>query len=148
VLFRSALSGDVDLPNLRGLMGESVTFNRHYTVTTPCGPSRASLLTGLYAMNHRSIRNGTPLSARHVNIGTEMRKAGYEPMLFGYTDVSSDPTSLHPNDPELKHYEGLAPGFAEIVRMRLESSSSWVGDLKAKGYSVPSRYWDLYRPAQ
>ena len=54
-----ALSGDVDLPNLRGLMGESVTFNRHYTVTTPCGPSRASLLTGLYAMNHRSIRNPT-----------------------------------------------------------------------------------------
>tara|TARA_R110000868_G_scaffold80018_27_gene227430 strand:+ start:2347 stop:3879 length:1533 start_codon:yes stop_codon:yes gene_type:complete len=141
-----AFSERFDMPHLRQLMGESVTFNRHYTVTSPCGPSRASLLTGLYAMNHRSIRNGTPLPQQHPTMASELRKAGYEPMLFGYTDVSADPQNRHPNDPDLKTYEGLAPGFSEIVRMRLDSNSSWIGYLKAKGYQLPQNYWDLFKP--
>jgi len=140
-----ALSGDLDLPNLRGLMKEGITFNRHYTVTTPCGPARASLLTGLYAMNHRSVRNGAPLNKHHPTIGTEMRKAGYDPMLFGYTDVSPDPEGRDPNDPELRDHEGLAAGFSEIVRMRFETNSSWLGDLNAKGYKLPNAYWFLYQ---
>ena len=141
-----ALASSLELPNLRALMSESVTFNRHYTVTTPCGPARASLLTSLYAMNHRSIRNGTPLDARLPTLGTEMRKGGYEPMLFGYTDTSADPTGKHPDDPDLRNYEGLAPGFSEIVRLRFGDSSSWMADLKAKGYDLPGNYWAVYYP--
>lgn len=140
-----ALADAAPLPNLQALMGDATCFQNHFTVTTPCGPSRASLLTGLYAMNHRSVRNGTPLSSKHTTIGTHMRSAGYEPMLFGYTDASADPQGLHPNDPDLKNYEGVAPGFAEIVRLRFESPGSWVGYLKRKGYDIPENYWDLYR---
>lgn len=141
-----ALSEKVELPHLQALMRESASFNQHYTVTSPCGPSRASLLTGLYAMNHRSIRNGTPLPRQHPTMASEFRKAGFEPMLFGYTDASADPQSLSPNDPDLKNYEGLAPGFSEIVRLRLETSSSWIGNLKSKGYDLPEDYWDVYKP--
>lgn len=72
---------------------------------------RADCLAGLYAMNHRSIRNGTPLGKHHLTIGHHMRKAGYEPMLFGYTDVSADPSGLHANDPDLKNHEGLPDSF-------------------------------------
>lgn len=134
------------LPNLQALMRESMTFNQHYTVTTPCGPSRASLLTGLYAMNHRSVRNRTPLAAHHQTLGTYMRTVGFEPMLFGYTDASADPTGRHPNDPDLKDYEGLAQGFAEMLRMRMESAGPWVGYLKRKGYDIPINFWDLHKP--
>lgn len=142
----SSLSRFVDLPNLRALMGDGMVFNQHYTVTTPCGPSRASLLTGLYSMNHRSIRNGTPLANHHKTLGNYMRRYGYEPMLFGYTDASADPVERHPNDPDLKSYEGLAQGFSEAVRMRAEEPGCWVGYLKRKGYRLPDNYWDLYRP--
>lgn len=69
-----ALAGAVDLPNLRALMADSTSFANHFTVTTPCGPARASLLTGLYAMNHRSVRNGTPLERHHANLA--VRRAG------------------------------------------------------------------------
>ena len=70
------LAEAVDLPNLRALMAESVSFANHFTVTTPCGPARASLLTGLYAMNHRSVRNGAPLERHHTNLALEARKTG------------------------------------------------------------------------
>jgi arylsulfatase A-like enzyme len=142
-----ALAGAVDLPNLRALMADSVSFASHFTVTTPCGPARASLLTGLYAMNHRSVRNGAPLERHHTNLALEVRKAGYEPLLFGYTDTSADPRGRHPNDPDLKTYEGLMDGFAEVVQMRLDTNYAWVADLKAKGYALPRDYLDLYRAA-
>ncbi len=140
-----ALASSLDLPNVRRLMAGGVTFASHYSVTAPCGPARASLLTGLYAMNHRSVRNGAPLAGHLPNIATEVRKAGYEPLLFGYTDTSIDPAGRDANDPDLKKYEGLLPGFAEGLRMRFEDSDPWLADLKAKGYAVPANHHELYR---
>ncbi len=140
-----ALAAHVDLPNLRAFMDEAVTFTRHYSVTNPCGPSRASILTGQYAMNHRSVRNGTPLRHDTANIATEMRKAGYLPMLFGYTDTSADPRVHHPSDPVLTSYEQSMDGFLEVVEMRLEESYPWRAHLMKKGYAF-GNYWDVYRP--
>lgn len=129
-----ALADHVDLPNLRALMAEGVSFNRHYSVTNPCGPSRASILTGQYAMNHRSVRNGTPLRHDTPNIATEMRRAGYEPLLFGYTDTSQDPRMHAPQDPALTCYEHPMRGFREVLEMRLEKSIPWRAHLLSKGY--------------
>ena len=55
------LSKAAELPNIKALMQDAVSFRNHWSVVNPCGPSRASLLTGQYALNHRSVRNGTPL---------------------------------------------------------------------------------------
>lgn len=143
-LLIGGLANSAKLPNLRKFMSESVSFSNHFSVTTPCGPARASLLTGLYAMNHRSIRNGTPLAHHHTNLALELRKLGREPLLFGYTDTSPDPSTKPKLDPDLSNYEGLLPGFSEIVQMRFATSYPWVADLAAKGYDV-SDYWGLYR---
>ncbi|WP_170326688.1 alkaline phosphatase family protein [Ruegeria arenilitoris] len=140
-----ALAAHVDLPNLRAFMDEAVTFDRHFSVTNPCGPSRASILTGQYAMNHRSIRNGTPLRHDTPSIATEMRKAGYLPMLFGYTDTSADPRVFDPGDPILKSYENPMAGFHEVIEMRLEESYPWQSYLMQKGYEF-EKYWDVYKP--
>ena len=141
-----AINGRVVLPNLREFMEDAVTFRRHYTVTCPCGPARASLLTGLYAMNHRSVRNCTPLSADISNLALEARKSGYEPLLFGYTDTSGDPRFLHPNDPAVRSYENPMPGFKEVVPLQLENDNfAWRAYLKAKGYDLPE-YSRFYAP--
>jgi arylsulfatase A-like enzyme len=141
-----ALAGDLDLPNLRSFAAQSVSFDQHYSVATPCGPARASLLTGLYAMNHRSVRNGAPLDQNHTHIGLEARKAGLEPLLFGYTDTSVDPRYHAENDPDLRNYEGIAPGFNKIVSMRLATNYTWRADLAAKGYDVPGDPAAIFRP--
>ena len=143
-LLHGALADHVDLPNLRSLMDDAVSFRQHYSVTNPCGPSRASILTGQYMMNHRSVFNGAPLRHDTPNLATEMRKAGYNPMLFGYTDTSLDPRIHHPADPALRSYEQAMPGFDEIVEMRLEESFPWRAHLASKGYDLPdyARFYD------
>lgn len=144
-LIDGALSDHIDLPNIRAFQREAVSFNKHYSVTNPCGPSRASILTGMYAMNHRSIRNGTPLADGIPNIATEVRNSGYDPTLYGYTDTCADPRNRHPNDPELKADEGLLPGFTEALEMRYRSSYPWRAHLKSRGYDIPD-YQDFYKP--
>ncbi len=135
-----AISGRAVLPNLREFMEDAVTFRRHYTVTVPCGPARVSLLTGLYAMNHRSVRNGTPLRADISNLALEARKSGYEPLLFGYTSTSADPRILHHNDPAVRSSKKPMPGFKEITAMQMEDDNfAWKAHLKAKGYDLPNR---------
>ena len=101
----------VRTPHLDRLAKEGVAFRRHYAQCAPCGPSRTSMLTGLYMMNHRSVKNGTPLDDRLTNIAREVRKAGYDPTLFGYTDTSPDPRRYPPEDPVLTTYEGVLPGM-------------------------------------
>jgi arylsulfatase A-like enzyme len=136
---------NVKTPNLDALAADGVLFENHFGQTTPCGPSRTSLLTGLYLMNHRSGRNGTPLDSRHTNLALEARKAGYDPALFGYTDTTPDPRGKHPNDPALTAYdEGIMPGFIAPLHLP-EDMGAWVSDLLAKGYDFEGRS-DVFRP--
>ncbi|MBX6321450.1 MAG: sulfatase-like hydrolase/transferase, partial [Rhodospirillaceae bacterium] len=136
----------VRTPHLDALARQGVAFRRHYTQASPCGPARASLLTGLYMMNHRSVRNGTPLDARFTNLALEARKAGYEPTLFGYTDTSADPRGRPPADPAVRTYEGVLPGMSVGLKLP-EHMAEWLADLKAKGYRFEGRH-DVYRPAE
>ncbi|MCV2867700.1 sulfatase-like hydrolase/transferase [Defluviimonas sp. WL0002] len=139
-----ALADHAVLPNIRALAADAMAFRNHHSVANPCGPARASLLTGQYAMNHRSVRNGTPLPHDKPNLATEARKAGYQPLLFGYTDIAKDPRIHHPNDPALKSYEQVIPGFDEVVEMRMELSTPWRAHLISRGYDVPD-YPDIFR---
>jgi len=135
----------VRTPHLDALAADGVLFRRHFNNASPCGPSRASLHTGLYLMTHRSARNGTPLDARFTNWALELRKAGYAPGLIGYTDTSLDPRSRSPGDPALKTYEGVLPGLDLHLGMSGDRRS-WLGSLRRKGYDVPATAGELYTP--
>ena len=62
----------VKTPHLDALAADGIAFRNHFTQCIPCGPSRASLYTGMYLQNHRVIENGVPLDARHTNIALEL----------------------------------------------------------------------------
>ena len=128
----------VRTPNLDRLAASGVRFSRHHAQTAPCGPSRASLYTGMYLMNHRSATNGTPLDARHTNIALEARKLGYRPALFGYTDTSIDPRTVPPGDERLRQYEGVLPGFDPVCHLPEGNPAAWLGWLREQGYEVGS----------
>ncbi|MCL4745670.1 MAG: alkaline phosphatase family protein [Burkholderiaceae bacterium] len=135
----------VKTPGADALAAEGILFERHYCQSAPCAPARASLLTGLYQMNHRVVRNGTPLDARHDNLALAMRRLGYEPVLFGYTDSAADPRECAPADPRLATYEGILPGFNQ--RLPMDSTAQpWLAWLRRRGAPVPEPGLDIYLP--
>jgi arylsulfatase A-like enzyme len=124
---------NVNTPTLDALGKEAVVFRNHYATCAPCSPARASLYTGLYQMNHRVVSNGTPLDDRFDNIARAARRAGYLPTLFGYSDTALDPRGRAPNDPELRSYEEVLPGFVCRQPLR-EDDRTWITWLRERGH--------------
>ncbi|MEB8388171.1 sulfatase-like hydrolase/transferase [Rhodobacteraceae bacterium KMM 6894] len=144
-VLHGALAGHVDLPNLREFAADSIDFRRHFSAANPCGPSRASLLTGQFAMNHRAVRNTAPLAHDTPSLPMELRKAGYLPLLFGYTDTAQDPRIYPEGDPALTSYHTHMLGFQEVVEMRYGQSKPWLAHLRAQGYEFANTT-ALYTP--
>lgn len=127
----------VQTPNLDRLATSGVRLTRHYSQCAPCSPGRASLYTGMYQMNHRVVANGTPLDRRFDNVALLARRAGYRPVLFGYTDQSADPRDVDgPDDWRLTSFEGILPGF-DCELFIPEPHEEWITHLRDAGFDVP-----------
>lgn len=124
----------VRTPNIDALAKEGTLFRRHYAGAAPCSPARATLYTGLYQMNHRVCRNGSPLDRRFDNLALAARRAGYDPTLFGYTDTAPDPRDMDANDPHLTTYEGVLPGFS-VRQLLPEHERQWLSWLRSRGHA-------------
>jgi arylsulfatase A-like enzyme len=138
-------AGFLRTPNLDALCREGVTFRNHVTNTVPCGPARASLLTGLYQMNHRAVQNTVPLDARHFNLGKALRLIGYDPALIGYTTTTPDPRTTGPRDPRFTTLGDLMDGFRSVGAFE-PSMDGYFGWLAQKGYSLPANREDIWLP--
>ena len=123
-------------PNIDRLSAEGVTFRHHFTQAVPCGPGRASLLTGLYQMNHRAVQNTVPLDSRHDNLGKMLRRAGYDPALVGYTTTTPDPRGTTTDDPRFRVLGDVMDGFRPVGAFEpyMEAYFAW---LLASGLDVP-----------
>jgi arylsulfatase A-like enzyme len=135
------------LPNIEALAADAVVFHRHYSVTSPCGPARASLLTGLYQMNHRAVQNTIPLDARHTNIGKEVRRHGYDPALVGYTTTTPDPRATGPADPRFTVLGDVMDGFRPLANLdpypMMHEYFRWMA---GKGFTLPANHHDVWLP--
>jgi len=138
-------AGFLRTPNLDRLYREGVTFRNHFTTTVPCGPARASLLTGLYLMNHRAVQNTVPLDARHSNLGKALRLLGYDPALIGYTTTTPDPRSTGPRDPRFTTLGDLMDGFRSVGAFEPQMDG-YFGWLAQKGYTLPEKREDVWLP--
>ena len=138
-------AGFLKTPNLDRLCREGVTFRNHVTTAVPCGPARASLLTGLYLMNHRAVQNTVPLDARHANLGKALRLIGYDPALIGYTTTTPDPRTTGPGDPRFTTLGDLMDGFRSVGAFE-PSMDGYFGWLAQKGYTLPERRQDVWLP--
>jgi arylsulfatase A-like enzyme len=130
-------------PNLDRLCREGVTFRNHVTTAVPCGPARASLLTGLYLMNHRAVQNTVPLDARHVNLGKALRSIGYDPALIGYTTTTPDPRTTGPRDARFTSLGDLMDGFRGVGAFE-PTMDGYFGWLAQKGHRLPERREDIW----
>jgi arylsulfatase A-like enzyme len=134
----------LELPNIDRLCAEGVTFRNHFTQGVPCGPARASLLTGMYLMNHRAVQNTIPLDSRFTNLAHELRRGGYDPALVGYTTTTPDPRRTAPNDPRFFVLGDIMEGFHSVGAF--ENRDAYFGWVANQGFRLPKRRDDVWLP--
>jgi arylsulfatase A-like enzyme len=80
----ASLALDALLGNLASLRNESVSFERHYTASNDCSPSRGALLTGLYSHQTGCMITGrSELSHGFPTWGTLLRELDYKTTWWG-----------------------------------------------------------------
>lgn len=82
----------IKTPHLDRLASEGARFRNAFCTTSLCSPSRASMLSGLYAHTHKVINNFTDYPADLPSYPRQLREAGYETAYIGkfHMDEQSD----------------------------------------------------------
>jgi len=70
-------------PHVDRLANEGVLFSNAFCTTSLCSPSRASILSGLYAHAHGVTNNFTEFPADIPNFPQQLQKSGYETAYIG-----------------------------------------------------------------
>mgnify|MGYP001070538072 CR=1 FL=1 len=133
-------------PNLDALAADGVLFRRHYGQSAPCGPARSSLLTGLYVMNHRVVANGIPQDRRHATMPGELRRAGLDPALIGYTTTIPDPRDAPSADPRFREIGDVMDGFRPFAHFDEVDFRTYLGWVAGRGHAMPADPTDIWLP--
>ena len=84
----------LETPNMDRLAHEGVWIKNATVTTALCSPSRASILTGMYAHKHTVVDNNSPLPSDLVFFPQYLQQAGYKTAFFGKWHI--DETSNAP----------------------------------------------------
>ena len=96
-------------PTLDRLAREGAHFRNAFVTTALCSPSRASILTGLYAHQHRVTDNNQPIPTGLTYFPEFLQKAGYQTAFFGKWHMGAE--TDHPQ-----------PGFTKWVSFKGQGS--------------------------
>ena len=100
---RKWLPSAVSLPWRERLLAEGTEFTSYWTHSSPCSPSRASMMTGRYLPGHGVVENvihpgHTELDPAIPTVGSVMRDAGYRSSYIGKWHLS------HAISPDMESY--------------------------------------------
>lgn len=73
----------LETPHLDSLARDGAHLKNAFVTTALCSPSRASILTGVYAHKHRIVDNNTPIPRGTRYFPELLQKAGYQTGFFG-----------------------------------------------------------------
>ncbi|RBP46183.1 arylsulfatase A-like enzyme [Roseimicrobium gellanilyticum] len=83
-------------PNIDRVAKEGVLFQNAFCTTSLCSPSRASILSGLYAHKHGVRDNFTEFPAEIPNLPKRLQDAGYETGYVGKWHMGEDNDEKRP----------------------------------------------------
>jgi len=105
----------IQTPNLDLLASEGIRFTDHYAGSTVCGPSRATLMTGLHT-GHSPIRgnpnwtnSGQPvdLKPEDTTVAEMLKAAGYTTGIIGKWGLSESETDILPSMPNQQGFDSF-----------------------------------------
>jgi len=134
---RGWLPPSVTLPWRDRLLAEGLEFTRYFTHSSPCSPSRASLLTGRYLPGHGVFDNvimpeHTELDPSVPTVGGLLRADGYRCSYIGKWHLSQD---AHPDmerygfsdwDGNDRHYMGWAGTGVHFDPIIAANAAHWL----------------------
>ncbi len=93
-------------PQLDRLAKEGAHFKNAFVTTALCSPSRASVLTGLYAHAHRIVDNNTPIPKGTVYFPSYLQTAGYKTGFFGKWHMGAETDMPQPGFDQWVSFRG------------------------------------------
>ena len=151
---RGWLPPSVTLPWRDRLMAEGLEFTRYFTHSSPCSPSRASLLTGRYLPGHGVIDN--VIMPEHVELdpsvptlGSRLRGVGYRSSYIGKWHLSQ---AAHPDmegygfsdwDGNDRHFMGWAGTGVHFDPVIASNAAHWLRSNAAGTSSSAGQPWFL-----
>src|SRR5688572_16814673 len=141
-----AAGSNVRTPQIDRLGREGVYFRNAFCTTSLCSPSRASILSGLYAHTHGVMNNFTEYPESMPSWPRVLRSAGYETAYFGKYHMGEENDDPRPGfdtfvthkgqgkyyDTEFRFNGGerrVIPGYYTTVVADL--AETWVKERKA-----------------
>ena len=119
--------GEIRTPHLDGLARRGIRFTQFYN-NAKCGPTRASLLTGLYSQQVGDGRMGTNRSC--VTLAEALKPAGYRTLMVGKWHANSIPVRRG-----FDRYYGLCDGCCNF----------WNPGKQRPGEPAPGRKYSRWR---
>jgi N-acetylglucosamine-6-sulfatase len=117
----------VETPSLDRIARRGVHLRNAFVTTALCSPSRATILTGLYAHQHKVVDNNTPVPAGTTFFPQYLQGAGYQTALVGKWHMGGDDG-------------GPQPGFDHWVSFKGQGSYIPSADgLNVNGKAVPRK---------
>ena len=83
-------------PHIDRLAAEGVRFRNAFCTSSLCSPSRASILSGLYAHTHKVFNNFTEFPGEVPSFPKRLRAAGYETAYIGKWHMGEDNDEKRP----------------------------------------------------
>jgi arylsulfatase A-like enzyme len=105
----------INTPTLDQMAKNGITFSQHYAGSAVCGPSRASLMTGLHA-GHSSVRanpkwtkSGLPVDFKdeEITLAESLKKAGYRTGIVGKWALAENLAETQPNNQGFDYFYGF-----------------------------------------
>ena len=86
----------LETPQMDRLAHEGAHFKNAFVTTALCSPSRASILTGVYAHKHRIVDNNTPIPPGTTFFPSYLQKAGYKTSFIGKWHMGAESDNPQP----------------------------------------------------
>jgi arylsulfatase len=145
---RSWLPPDVSLPWRDRLRAEGLEFTDYFTHSSPCSPSRASLLTGRYLEGHGVLDNvimpeHDELPTSTPTLGSLLDGAGYRSSYIGKWHLSHSPTpdmeayGFADWDGNDRHFMGWAGTGVHFDPLIASNAAHWLAENAGPGPDAP-----------
>lgn len=110
----------LETPNMDRMAKEGAHFTNAYVTTSLCSPSRATILTGLYAHQHTIIDNQAPNPGGLTYFPQYLQSAGYRTAFFGKWHMGDHSDDPQPGFNHWESFKGQGDYYAPLLNINGE----------------------------